>query len=193
MKTKRQQIKFTCVAIALTALAAQAQAQSFTEVVQNALTIYPSMLSAKAKTEAQRSDIDRARAAHMPQISYGLTRSQYASGQLPSTVQANTRSPSVRLNLWSGGRIEADARRSEALTLGSEFTEAQTRDDVALLAAEAYINWARAIDMHALAIKNHAIVSVDMDDCEAVIDILGPCAAINIIGQVDSAVFATEM
>jgi adhesin transport system outer membrane protein len=169
MKTKRQQIKFTCVAIALTALAAQAQAQSFTEVVQNALTIYPSMLSAKAKTEAQRSDIDRARAAHMPQISYGLTRSQYASGQLPSTVQANTRSPSVRLNLWSGGRIEADARRAEALTLGSEFTEAQTRDDVALLAAEAYINWARAIDMHALAIKNHASLSITLDDIKKIV------------------------
>lgn len=51
----------------------------------------------------------------------------------------------------------------------------------------------RNIKIKKLAIKNHAIVSVDMEDCEAVIDILGPCAAINIIGQVDSAVFATEM
>jgi adhesin transport system outer membrane protein len=169
MKTKRQQTKLTCVAIALAALTVQAQAQSFTDVVQNALTIYPSMLSAKAKTEAQRSDIDRARAAHMPQISYGLTRSQYASGQLPATQEANTRSPSVRLNLWSGGRIEADARRAEALTLGSEFTEAQTRDDVALLAAEAYINWARAIDMHALAIKNHESLSITLDDIKKIV------------------------
>jgi adhesin transport system outer membrane protein len=169
MKTKRQQTKFTCVAIALAAMAVQAQAQSFTEVVQNALTIYPSMLSAKAKTEAQRSDIDRARAAHMPQISYGYTRSQYANGQLPSTIDGNARSPSVRLNLWSGGRIEADARRAEALTLGSEFTEAQTRDDVALLAAEAYINWARAIDMHALAIKNHESLSITLDDIKKIV------------------------
>jgi adhesin transport system outer membrane protein len=71
--------------------------------------------------------------------------------------------------LWSGGRIEADARRAEALTLGSEFTEAQTRDDVALLAAEAYINWARAIDMHALAIKNHASLSITLDDIKKIV------------------------
>ncbi len=169
MKTKRQQTKFTCVAIALAAMAVQAQAQSFTEVVQNALTIYPSMLSAKAKTEAQRSDIDRARAAHMPQISYGYTRSQYANGQLPSTIDGNARSPSVRLNLWSGGRIEADARRAEALTLGSEFTEAQTREDVSLLAAEAYINRLRTIDMHALAIKNHESLSITLDDIKKIV------------------------
>jgi adhesin transport system outer membrane protein len=169
MKTKRQQNKFTCVAIAFAALAAQAQAQSFSEVVQNALTVYPSMLSAKAKTEAQRSDIDRARAAHMPQISYGYTRSQYANGQLPSTIEANTRTPSVRLNLWSGGRIEADARRAEALTEGSEHSEGLTRDEVALLAAEAYINWARAIDMHALAIKNHESLSLTLEDIKKIV------------------------
>jgi outer membrane protein, adhesin transport system len=169
MKTKRQQIKFTCVAIALVSLAAQAQAQSFTEVVQNALTIYPSMLSAKSKTEAQRADIDRARAAHMPQISYGYTRSQYANGQLPSTVEANTRSPSVRFNLWSGGRIEADARRAEALTEGSESAEALTRDDVALLAAEAYINWARAMDMHDLAVKNLESHRITLEDIQKIV------------------------
>lgn len=169
MKTKRQHIKFTCVAIALTSLAAQAQAQSFTEVVQNALTIYPSMLSAKSKTEAQRADIDRARAAHMPQISYGYTRSQYANGELPSTVRAGASSPSVRLNLWSGGRIEADARRAEALTEGSEYAEALTRDEVALLAAEAYINWARAIDMHELANKNYESLRITLDDIQKIV------------------------
>ena len=169
MKTKHQQTKLSCVAIAFAALATQVQAQSFSEVVQNALTIYPSMLSAKAKTEAQRSDIDRARAAHKPQISYGYTRSQYANGQLPSTVEANTRSPSVRLNLWSGGRIEADARRAEALTESSEFSEALTRDDVALLAAEAYINWARAMDMYDLATKNLESHRITLEDIQKIV------------------------
>lgn len=169
MKTKRQQIKFTCVAVALAAMATQAQAQSFTDVVQNALTIYPSMLSAKFKTEAQRADIDRARAAHMPQISYAYTRNNYASGQLPTTVEANTRSPSLRLNLWSGGRIEADARRAEALTVSSEQTEALTRDEVALLAAEAYINWARAIDMFGLANKNYESLRITLEDIQKIV------------------------
>jgi outer membrane protein, adhesin transport system len=137
MKTKTQQIKLTCVAVALLAIGARVQAQSFTEVVQHALAMYPSMLAAKAKTDAQRSDIDRARAAHMPQISYGYTRSKYAKTELPASINTNTQTPSVRLNLWSGGRIEADAQRAEALTQSSEYQEALTRDDVALLVAEA--------------------------------------------------------
>jgi outer membrane protein, adhesin transport system len=171
MKTKTSQIKLTCVAAALLAVGLQAQAQSFTDVVQNALAIYPSMLAAKAKTDAQRSDIDRARAAHMPQISYGYARSKYANTDLPASIHTNTRSPSVRFNLWSGGRIEADAQRAEALTQSNEYQEAQTRDDVALLAAEAYINWARAIDMFDLASKNLDSHRVTLDDIQKIVDV----------------------
>jgi outer membrane protein, adhesin transport system len=171
MKTKIQQIKLTCVAAALLVFGVQAQAQSFTEVVQNALAIYPSMLAAKAKTEAQRSDIDRARAAHMPQISYGYARSKYANTELPASIHPNTRSPSVRLNLWSGGRIEADAERAEALTQSSEYQEALTRDDVALQAAEAYINWARALDMFELASKNLESHRVTLSDIQKIVDV----------------------
>jgi multidrug resistance efflux pump len=137
MKTKHTHIKFSVLAVALSAsLSTQVQAQSFSEVVQNALAMYPGIQAARAKTEAARADIERARAAHYPQISYGYTRNSYASGNLPSTVEANTRSPSLRLNLWSGGRIEADAKRAEALTESSVFAEASTRDDIALLAAD---------------------------------------------------------
>jgi adhesin transport system outer membrane protein len=171
MKTKTSQIKLTYVAATLLAVGLQAQAQSFTDVVQNALAIYPSMLAAKAKTDAQRSDIDRARAAHMPQISYGYARSRYANTDLPASIHTNTRSPSVRFNLWSGGRIEADAQRAEALTQSNEYQEAQTRDDVALQAAEAYINWARAIDMFDLASKNLDSHRVTLDDIQKIVDV----------------------
>ena len=171
MKTKTQQIKLTCVAVALLAFGAQAQAQSFTEVVQHALAMYPSMLAAKAKTDAQRSDIDRARAAHMPQISYGYSRSKYANTELPASIHTNTRSPSVRLNLWSGGRIEADAERAEALTQSSEYQEALTRDDVALLAAEAYVNWARSLAMFELANKNFDSLRITLNDIQKIVDV----------------------
>mgnify|MGYP000004587119 FL=1 len=171
MKTKHLSLKFSVLAVALCLSGTQAQAQSFTEVVQNALTVYPTMLSAKAKTDAQRSDIDRARAAHMPQISYGYARSKYANTDLPASIKANTRSPSVRLNLWSGGRIEADAERAEALTQSSEQLEALTRDEVALLAAEAYINWARAMDMHELATKNLESHRITLSDIQKIVDV----------------------
>lgn len=170
MKTKHIHIKFSVLAVALSAaMGTQVHAQSFTEVVQNALAMYPGIQAARAKTEAARADIERARAAHYPQISYGYARNSYASGNLPSTVETNTRSPSLRLNLWSGGRIEADAKRAEALTESNVFAEAVTRDDVALLAAEAYINWARALDLHKLAVKNLDSHKVTLEDIRKIV------------------------
>lgn len=173
MNTKRIFKARTAVALALCVLGAGAQAQSFTDVVQNALTIYPSLISAKAKTDAARSDIERARAAHYPQASMGLARNSYGSGKLPATssVKSNASTPSARLNLWSGGRIEADARRAEALTEGSEFQEAVTRDDVAQLAAEAYINWARSLEMADLAKKNLESHQVTLNDIRKIVDV----------------------
>lgn len=158
-------------ALGLCLMVSQSHAQSFNEVVKNALQLYPSVAAATAKTEAARADIDRARAAHYPQISYGFARNSYANGELPSTLQANAQSPSVKLNLWSGGRIEADARRSEALTLGSQFQESSTRDDVASLAAEAYINWARSLALFDIASKNLSAHQVTLDDISKIVSI----------------------
>ena len=171
MNTKRNILARSAVALALCVWGAGAQAQSFTDVVQSALTIYPSLISAKAKTDAARSDIERARAAHFPQISMGLARNSYGSGKLPETssVKSNAQTPSARLNLWSGGRIEADARRAEALTEGSEFQEAVTRDDVAQLAAEAYINWARGLEMADLATKNLESHQITLNDIRKIV------------------------
>ena len=146
-----------------------AQAQSLTEVVQNALANYPALQAARAKTEAARSDIDRARAAHYPQISYGFTRSHYNNTALPASTKQNMNSPSVKVNLWAGGRIEADAERSEALLASSEQLEAVSRDDVAQQAAEAYINWARTLDMYALASKNVVSLTVTLDDIRKIV------------------------
>ena len=171
MITSRLQIKSSTLAVAFCLMGTQALAQSFSEVVQNALAVYPSLLAAKAKTEAQRADIDRARAAHMPQINYGLTRSKYVNSDLPASVQTNARTPSARLNLWSGGRIEADANRAEALTQSSEYLEAVTRDDVALLAAEAYINWARSMAMFDLATKNVDSHRVTLNDIQKIVNV----------------------
>jgi adhesin transport system outer membrane protein len=148
---------------------ASVQAQSLTEVVQNALAMYPSLQAVKAKTVAARADIERARAAHYPQISYGFTRSQYSNTELPASTKQNMNTPSVKLNLWAGGRIEADAERSEALTVSSERLEAASRDDVAQQAAEAYINWARSLEMHGLASKNVVSLHVTLDDIRKIV------------------------
>ena len=75
----------------------------------------------------------------------------------------------MRLNLWSGGRIEAEANRAESLTQGGELAEAATRDDAALLAAEAYINWARSIELFNLAVRNLESHSVTLEDIRKIV------------------------
>lgn len=57
------------------------------------------------------------------------------------------------------------------MTQGSEHQEALTRDDVALMAAEAYINWARALEMHALASQNVESHSVTLNDIQKIVEV----------------------
>ena len=130
------------------------QAQSLSEVVQHAMASYPSLAAALAKAQAARADIARARSAHYPQISVGASANSYASGTVPASMGTSTFSPSAKLNLWSGGRIEADAQRSEALSNASEAQRLITLEDVALQATEAYLNWAKTAELYQLSVRN---------------------------------------
>jgi TolC family type I secretion outer membrane protein len=169
MNTKIQVLRLAVLGLLASSACVGAHAQAFREVVQNALANYPALQAARAKTEAARADIDRARAAHMPQIAYGYTHSKYSNTALPASTKQNMNTPSVKLNLWAGGRIEADAERSEALLASSEQLEAVSRDDVAQQAAEAYINWARSLDMYALASNNVVSLNTTLDDIRKIV------------------------
>jgi len=169
MNTKIQVLRLAVLGLLASSACVGAHAQAFREVVQNALANYPALQAARAKTEAARADIDRARAAHMPQIAYGYTHSKYSNTALPASTKQNMNTPSVKLNLWAGGRIEADAERSEALLASSEQLEAVSRDDVAQQAAEAYINWARSLDMYALARNNVVSLNTTLDDIRKIV------------------------
>lgn len=134
--------------------ASHAQAQSLPEVVQQALAKYPSIVAAQARAEAARAEIGRARSQHFPQISLGAGHNSYSSGQVPSSLGRNTYAPAAKVNLWSGGRIEAEAERAQALTQSSESQGRVTLDEVALQASEAYLNWLRMLDLSELADRN---------------------------------------
>ncbi|WP_416558900.1 TolC family protein [Limnohabitans sp. yimb22184] len=138
-----------CLAAAL--LPSWCCAQSLQEAVWMALANYPSIASAKSKTEAARSDITRAKGAHWPQLSWSGTYSDYRNDALGKRW---TQTPTLSLNLWSGGRIQSDVERSEALAKASQKQEQITRDDVALLSSEAYLQWAHARQMVSLAQQN---------------------------------------
>lgn len=129
-------------------------AQTLPQVVNQALQTYPAVLSASARTAAARNDITRARSAHYPQLGVSATANTYSSGALPPGTERTAVSPTARLNLWSGGKIEAEAQRAQALAQASEHLEASTLDEVAQLAAEAYLNWAKTADLYSLAVHN---------------------------------------
>lgn len=150
------QLKFTkYVCLMVCGLTLQVQAQTLPEVVNWALQSYPAIQAAAAQSSSARADIARARSAHMPQVGVAATASAYGSGNLPANTSRTAVSPTAKLNLWSGGKIEADVDRAKALTQASEFQEAGTLDEVAQLAAEAYLNWAKTSDLYSLAVHNH--------------------------------------
>jgi TolC family type I secretion outer membrane protein len=140
--------------IVLVCLSASIHAQTLPEVVNQALQTYPTVMSASFKAAATRTDITRARSAHFPQLGLTATTTAFSSGTVPNGTERSSISPTARINLWSGGKIEAEAERAEALSMASDLLYANTLDDVAMLAAEAYLNWAKTADLYSLAVKN---------------------------------------
>lgn len=141
------------------------QAQSLQETVLMALTHYPSIASSQYKTQSARADITRARGAHWPQLSWSGTYNDYSSSALPDRW---IQTPVLSLNLWSGGRIQSDVERAQAMTQASLQQENLTRDDVALLSTEAYLQWAHQKKMVALAQDNLSAHEKILRDFEAI-------------------------
>ncbi len=139
-----------------------ALAQSLPEAVQIALAQYPTILAAQARVDASKSDIIRAQSQHYPQISWQGTVSNYsgvtadgpqaAGGLIPNDTWIQ--SPNVTLNVWSGWRIQSEVERTRSISQARGHQERITRDEVALLALEGYMNWARGIELVNLAKKN---------------------------------------
>ena len=138
-----------CLVVAL--LPIGCWAQSLQEAVGIALAEYPSIASSKFKTEAALSDVTRAKGGHWPQLSWSGTYSDYQTSSLKNRW---VQTPVLNLNLWSGGRIQADVDRAQAQAQASRLQEAVTRDDVALLSSEAYLQWAHQQHLVALAQDN---------------------------------------
>ncbi|OYU31431.1 MAG: hypothetical protein CFE39_08490 [Comamonadaceae bacterium PBBC2] len=161
-------LKLTALAWASACAMTNAGAQTLPQVVERALQMYPSIQTANAKAQASRADIDRARSAHQPQIGVTLSSNQYSSGSIPSSVGRSVVSPTAKLNLWSGGKIEAEANRAEALTRAAELQRDGTLDDVAQQASEAYLNWDKTADLYGLAVRNLNSHKETLDDIQKI-------------------------
>ena len=127
-----------------------------TEAVQIALSQYPAILAAQARSQSAEAEISVAQSKHWPQVSWQGTQSTYSSGLSSPFAPSNSwiQSPTVSLNVWSGWRIESQVERARALSDAGQKQQQITRDEVALLAIEGYLNWARTGDLVRLAKDN---------------------------------------
>jgi outer membrane protein TolC len=128
-----------------------AHAQSLHEAVLISLAQYPAILAAQSRVTAAESDIIRAQSAHWPQLAWTGTYSAYGTSEVSNNW---IQSPTVSMNLWSSWRIQSGVERSRALADSGRQQQRITRDDVALLATEGYLNWAHQQEMVRLAKDN---------------------------------------
>lgn len=151
-----------CALLVCSLSSAVLRAQSLSDSVQIALTQYPTILAAQARSDASESDIIRARGQHFPQVSWQGTASNYsgvnasgpqaAAGLIPNDTWIQ--SPNVTFNVWSGWRIQSEVERTQAISSARGHQQKITRDEVVLMVIEAYMNWARNIELVSLARKN---------------------------------------
>jgi outer membrane protein, adhesin transport system len=140
-----------------------ANSQSLPEAVHIALEQYPTILAAQAQFDASKSDIIRAQSQHYPQLSWQGTLSNYSGVTTRDGPQAADgifpndnwiQSPNASLNVWSGWRIQSEVERTQSISSARNHQQQITRDEVALLALEGYLNWARNIELVSLARQN---------------------------------------
>jgi outer membrane protein, adhesin transport system len=141
------------VLIGLTGLSFAAVGQTLNEAVLIALAQYPAISAAQSRVNSADAEITRAQGAHWPQIVWQGTQSVYNAANVPNNW---IQSPAVTMNVWSGWKIQSDVDRSKALHDASKHQQRITRDDVALLASEGYLNWAKNLELLKLAKNNYA-------------------------------------
>ncbi len=131
-------------------------AQTLTDAVRIAMSQYPTILAAQARAQAADSDITRAQSGHWPQLGWQGTNSSYSDiGTTPfAPGDSWIQSPAVTMNIWSGWKIESGVERAEAIFDSQRQQQRITRDEVAFLATEAYLNWARSTAVVQLAKAN---------------------------------------
>ena len=158
----------TRAAAGLLALLAGAavQAQSLGEVVREALVQYPAVLAARAGAQGSASEVERAKAARWPTVGVGATaiEQEAAPRRLVATPQAS-------YTVYAGGGIEANIARAEALRRAADGKTASTLDEVALQAAEAYIVWARQLEIVQLARENLQALQRIRDDVRRIVEV----------------------
>jgi len=165
-------VSFRCLGSSLGALivlqaASPAAAQTLGEAVQIALSQYPTILASQSRVESADYQIMQAQSQHWPQVSWQGTNSAY-SDITPQPVAPNdtwVQSPAVNVNIWSGWRIQSQVDRARAVHETRRHQATITRDEVAFMVIQAYLDWVRLQQLVVLAqqnVKMHERLSGDV-------------------------------
>jgi adhesin transport system outer membrane protein len=154
-------------AVAFLTVPAVGACQSLAEAVHIALSQYPTILAAQSRVEAADYQIMQAQSQHWPQVAWQGTNSAY-SNVAPTAFQPNDtwiQSPALSVNIWSGWRIQSQVDRARAVHQGQRHAESITRDEVAFMVVQAYLNWVRLgvlVDLAEQNVIRHERLSSDV-------------------------------
>jgi adhesin transport system outer membrane protein len=143
-----------------------AQAQSLAEVVREALAQYPAVRAARALAASSDSELDRAKAARWPVVGIGAP-----AVEQEAVPRRRVATPQAQYTVYAGGGIEAGIARAEALQRAAQGKTASTLDEVGLQAAEAYIAWARQLEIAHLARENLQALQRIRDDVRRIVEV----------------------
>ena len=123
---------------------AYAQALTLDELIRQALSSYPTILSRQASKEAAQSDLTAAKLKFLPSPSFNTQRNNVhfdggqSTGQMPST------NISVSQPLLLDGGIIAGYNKADARLNAADFALLETREDVSKRTITAYTEWLKA-------------------------------------------------
>lgn len=146
------------VLCALLVVPGVATSQSLPEAVQIALSQYPTILAAQSRVEAAGHEVTRARSGHFPQLGWQGSNSAYSDvGPNPFGPEDTwIQSPTVNMNIWSGWRVQSEVEFAQSVHETRRQQQHITRDEVAFMVIEAYLNWMRTRELVVLAEQNLA-------------------------------------
>lgn len=136
------------------------------QAMQEAMTRYPAVQATRSQRASALADLDKAEAARWPVLTMGAT----ATKPDASSPSSRSLAPQVTYTLYAGGAIEAGVERAQNLLLSADGKVNATRDEVAQQAGEAYLMWARAQQLLALARTNLQLLEQIRSDMAIIVD-----------------------
>ena len=137
------------------------------DVVRQAMVNYPQLRIQLANTEGADAAVNQAWGALSPTVAYNLTNQRFTQ----ANYYYRYNGPTASLNIFSGGRHIAEITRSKYALESERLKLTSTQDDVGAAAAEAYINWARAIKIVELSKNNVAAHQKIVNDMTEIVNV----------------------